>query len=392
MHVIYGYWSAGLPNGLFNAQLANGSHFIGDMIHSYGKGKLTFPDGVVYNGGIAWKDANKVIIVPYGHGIINFVSGSIYEGGMDNCRAGFGIMKFPDGASHEGTWVNDIMVAGKGIFKYVVNGKYTAAYQGGIYKGERDGYGTLTHANGEIHSGNWKNDDTIGNCTIVYPGGSIYEGTLLEGQRDGHGKYIHTTGWRYEGCWKHDLREGYGLDRDKKGNLYKGHWKNNMRHGYGIFTTATGVIYEGDWNLDALSGSVIIKYSTGVIFEGNYDDFVEKKYGSFKLLNGSTLVGIGKTFEQHSGIIYYPNGQVYRGECMGGHRHGKGVMYYYNNDMYKGTWMNNIGINDWKTVTKLKHKLKHVDENWGNKWKHVVKIKGKVQHISVFDNVALISC
>ena len=75
----------------------------------------------------------------------------------------------------------------------------------------RNGFGNYFSSEGEIYSGNWKND-----------------------RIEGEGTFIYSDGRKYKGNFKNDVKDGYGEYYWPDGDIYKGFWKNGKRHGKGI--------------------------------------------------------------------------------------------------------------------------------------------------------------
>jgi len=48
------------------------------------------------------------------------------------------------------------------------------------------------------------------------------------------GRMTHANGDLYEGEWKEDMAHGYGTFLDTKGASYKGYWIKDQQHGQGV--------------------------------------------------------------------------------------------------------------------------------------------------------------
>jgi hypothetical protein len=131
---------------------------------------------------------------------ISYPNGEAYEG---MCRPGtdilegYGKLTWPDGRMYEGEFRDD---------KYNGVGKFTWA-NGNIYEGElkddkRNGVGKCIYTDGEIYEGEWRDNEKHGKGKYVSTDGDIYEGEYKDDKRNGVGKYIFTDGSILEGEWK----------------------------------------------------------------------------------------------------------------------------------------------------------------------------------------------
>lgn len=86
-------------------------------------------------------------------------------------------------------------------------------------------------------------------------GGSGRDGTY-EGQRnergewEGHGRYTFADGSVYEGQWRANRQEGWGTFWYASGNLYDGQWKAGKKDGHGMFGYADGRVEVGTYVAD----------------------------------------------------------------------------------------------------------------------------------------------
>ncbi len=83
----------------------------------------------------------------------------------------------------------------------------------------------MTHANGDIFQGQWKDD-----------------------MANGHGTFLDTNGARYTGDWVNDVQHGKGEESWNHGKtVYKGDFFKGKKHGKGRFEWEDGSFYEGDF-------------------------------------------------------------------------------------------------------------------------------------------------
>jgi len=205
-----------------------------------GQGKMTYPNGNIYDG--SWDD-NKF----NGQGKMIYKTGYIYEGEWkDGWRHGQGKLMPPKGKQiyggllsiYEGEWKDD---------KKHGQGKYTGLFSKWTYEGEwkdgwRHGQGKLTHTKGRTYVGEWK-----------------------DGRKHGQGKYTHADGRTYEGEWKDGRKHGQGKYTYSNGDTYDGDWENGGKHGCGI-QTKDGKETIGLWEYDKFKEELLEKLTCELCF------------------------------------------------------------------------------------------------------------------------------
>lgn len=104
----------------------------------------------------------------------------------------------------------------------------------------------MTHANGDIYQGQWKNGMAHGKGTFCDTKGSLYEGHWKEDQQHGKGiEYWDYYKIKYEGDFVEGKKTGQGTFQCE-GSTYTGEFINSMFHGKGQYYFAdTGKIYKG---------------------------------------------------------------------------------------------------------------------------------------------------
>jgi outer membrane protein assembly factor BamD (BamD/ComL family) len=176
---VYTGWTdiSGKSNGYGHSVLNSGYEYLGEWKDDkyYGIGKYSMPDTGVYIGGFL----NDKF---HGSGIFTFNGGGQYDGGFLKGRChGQGILTYPTGEQYEGQWKN----------------------------GKREGFGKYITANGDVYEGTWKNDEPQ-NGKMVYADGNSYVGQLKYDEKEnrierhGKGTVIHTNGEMISGNWKND--------------------------------------------------------------------------------------------------------------------------------------------------------------------------------------------
>ena len=73
-------------------------------------------------------------------------------------------------------------------------------YDGKFKNWRKHGEGKMTYRNGDIYTGVW--DGHKGTGTIAYTDGSSYEGEFLKDRKDGEGTYKLPSGNTYTGTYK----------------------------------------------------------------------------------------------------------------------------------------------------------------------------------------------
>lgn len=264
-------------------------------------------------------------------------------------------LRFSNGNVFEGHYYGKSRYDKEPLFMTLVSGKMT--YKGGgVYVGEfakhyglsyRWGYGVMERPNGEIYSGQWKEDFYHGFGKLKKANGDLYEGEFSGGIIRGFGRMQYADGTVKEGFWSNygsdvsdeppvpaeisgkDIgkkevngRKRYGLGKGRitgLGGVYKGEFRNYNMHGKGTIEFDNGAVYTGDLFYDAVHGKGIYKFPNGDIYEGSY--IMNKRNGK--------------------GTYRWPEGRVYEGEWKDNQREGKGIMRYANGDIYDGEWINN---------------------------------------------------
>ena len=107
-------------------------------------------------------------------------------------------------------------------------------------RGERDGFGTMVFASGNVYSGQWKAGLKDGDGTESFATGNKYVGQFKANKMEGRGVYSYATGDRYDGEWKAGRKEGRGVFSFASGNRYDGEYQADKRHGRSTFHVADG--------------------------------------------------------------------------------------------------------------------------------------------------------
>ena len=116
----------------------------------------------------------------------------------------------------------------------------------------------------------------------------------------------------------------------------------------GTYTFKTGAKYEGQMRNNIPMGKGVMYYPNGLIYEGEckdkgdiYEgDFVEgvaEGRGTSIYSNGDRYTGEYRNWNKHGkGTYYYHNGHKYVGDFFNDKAEGRGIYYYKNGDIYEG--------------------------------------------------------
>ena len=135
-------------------------------------------------------------------------------------REGFGVMVYASGNMYEGQWRAG-MFCGQGTFREATGVSYVGQWGGSRFWGQ-----------GSVYTGQG---------TLRFASGCKYEGQFAEGNYHGQGTCHYASGDKYVGQWVDGLREGYGTWYSLSGDEYDG--QAEMNH----YTTAhlLGVVGPG---------------------------------------------------------------------------------------------------------------------------------------------------
>lgn len=172
-------------------------------------------------------------------------------------------------------------------------------------KGLFDGKGRMTHANGDIYQGEWKEGKACGAGIFIDKLGSMYEGEwyndlyhgrgteqwdfnkivytgeFVQGQKTGQGKF-EFEGNTYEGYFIDGKFNGHGKYQFSEiGQVYEGNFENNNMHGRGKMTWANGTYYDGEFCEGRMEGVGKRTYENGDWYEGEWKDDMRNGQGVY---------------------------------------------------------------------------------------------------------------
>jgi hypothetical protein len=192
--------------------------------------------------------------------------------------------------------------------------------QGDIYTGEfrndkRNGQGINTWTQGFKYVGGWKDGWQSGQGTMTWPDGSKYVGQYIDGKMNGQGAMYNADGSvRQQGIWRDDIFiqaqaapapivpevvSGYpactGSNWDRcygeftynDGTRYQGQWLNSKRNGQGTYYFVNGDKYIGQWVIGIMEGQASYIWRDGSKYIGQYKNDKRNGYGTYYNANGS---------------------------------------------------------------------------------------------------------
>lgn len=279
---------------------ANGEKYVGEFDNNkrQGQGVYFLSNGDKYVG--TWKDDNY-----NGEGRLYKRDGSI-EGGIwtkntltkkqangakclsGDCNNKYSIYLFANGTKVVGSYVG-----GKPDGQVAVFYPNGAKYVGNFSSYQKEGIGILSHPDGLIEEGFWKNDS--------YAGAAKSRKGCIEGNcDDGKGKFVYGDFTTYIGNFENSYAHGYGECYYSDGDYYKGEWQAHHFHGKGTMYYADGSIQDGYWKAGEFTGASAPKTGTTTSTSNSTD--VPKVY--------AVLVGVARY--NHMKSLKYTDDDAYR--------------------------------------------------------------------------------
>lgn len=294
-------------------------------------------------------DTEPASINPQNLQLVQYDDGSVYEGEWSgNARNGYGTLTLANGETYEGNWADDLL-EGTARACYILNTAqgWSASFEGEFTANEPNGAGTYCSVAGSVQSGIWS----------VTDGMSI----SLSAQNTNH----HISA-QYQGMLNDGVPGGYGqavwsLDKSHSA-VYVGEWENGVPTGKGTYTAVSGELLAGDWSyasgqkatVSGASGSYtglllngkpsglgIAVWSNGDVSLTEYKSAVRSGYGLFYAKDGAQYAGLWSSDAMSgSGTYTWANGNRFVGTWSGAQR--TGTLTTASGDTYKGTWKNDL--------------------------------------------------
>ena len=124
--------------------------------------------------------------------------------------------------------------------------------------------------------------------------------------------------------------------------VYIGNWSKDQKSGRGIWMSSSGLIFDGFWDKDSINGKGILRFPIGDVLLAQFQDnkFI---FGDSKVLfrNGEYYEGgINKNMLRNgTGIHFYSNGDIYKGDWSNNKRIGKGRLIFKDGSEYIGQFI-----------------------------------------------------
>eukprot|EP00347_Sterkiella_histriomuscorum_P011298 403372988 len=207
---------------------------------------------------------------------------------------------------------------------------YTYQCSQAVYDGEwcgnlRDGFGTMSWADGAQYIGNWSFNRACGKGQFIHAEGDVYDGEWHMDRAFGYGVYQHLNGALYQGQWKEDQQHGHGYEKWVDGSSYLGGYKNGLKESVGIYKWNDGSDYEGEWQQNKINGIGTYKWLDGRKFEGQWRNNNMHGLGSYFWSDGRRYEGEYHEDKKHGfGIYHWQDGRIYIGYWAHGKQHGLG--------------------------------------------------------------------
>ncbi|XP_076007979.1 radial spoke head 10 homolog B [Genypterus blacodes] len=220
-------------------------------------------------------------------------------------------------------------------------------YQGTFSQGYMHGSGIFKWADGVKYEGEFVASVPMGRGTYIWKDGSCYEGEVCNAIRHGTGTHkCAKTGILYKGQWHQGKRHGKGTiyyNREET-SWYKGDWVSNNREGCGERSYPTGNVYTGKWKNNQRHGEGNMKWpKLGQLYVGTWENGLQHGRGTHTW------------FHRRTNGSQYPQRNEYRGEFVGGQRHGHGTFHYAGGALYDGQWKDDKKHGQGKFIFKNGH-------------------------------------
>lgn len=202
--------------------------------------------------------------LPHGAGVLRYSGGSVYKGQFQNgVKNGFGHLVHKSGFSYRGRWKNG-KTFGKGDLKY----KNGDTYSGETNSSLRNGSGTLYIKNLEIQiSGEWKNDEIIGNFKLMHPDFSFNGIIQLETKLSQYSSAINLINFLKENA--------NGVIRFPDGTAFEGIWIDHENANCIKMTDSSGIIWIGNIRKNRLDGLAQATLPSGEVYDCLWRDGIQ---------------------------------------------------------------------------------------------------------------------
>jgi hypothetical protein len=241
---------------------ANGEKYVGEFDNhkKHGQGVLFLSNGDKYVGTFKGDDYNGEGRLYKRDGLIQggiWASGSLSTPQSNgarclygNCNDEYSIYLYGNGTKVVGNYTNGQPKGQVAVF--YTNG---AKYIGDFANAKKDGLGILSHPDGLIEEGFWKDD--------AYAGSMKGRKGCIQGDcSNGYGKFIYGDFTTYIGNFSGTYAHGHGECYYSDGDYYKGDWQAHHFHGKGTMYYADGGVQDGFWKAGEFLGNIVPKRPT----------------------------------------------------------------------------------------------------------------------------------
>lgn len=325
------------PDGTRHASY-NGNFKDGDF---HGKGTLKESDGTIIEGTF-----DKGVLAVGTKYKATYKNGFKYEGVLSSEQAE-GKITYPDGRIYEGLCKNQQPVKGQGTLLFPDGSVYNGVVN---HKGEMVEKGTLQFGNGDFYEGEFLNDNPHGYGKWTFKSGTIYKGQFFDGVFSDNGEMTWTNGAKYKGEFKKGQRTGKGVYHWTNGDEYDGEFLDGKLHGWGAYKEVNGDIYVGEYKEGKKNGWFTHYTKQHTYMEELWENGTFMRY---RELNGKTMTGewAEGELEAKEGRRVFPNGDVYVGSLKYGIPEGHGTYTDVEGNKYEGRFEHGE-LNDYKgTIT-----------------------------------------
>ena len=196
-----------------------------------------------------------------------------------------------------------------------------------------------------------------GVATVTVPAHGTYDGVLVAGQREGFGEMRYASGDVYAGDWERGLPHGQGVlrlkgaDEANEADTNGAHAEDGGDGGSGDGGGGGGggdaarrggasALLGDDLRRDAVDVHHPASRAGRRTYLGQFYEGARQGVGAELLANGEGFLGYWGAGKRNGvGLCNLPDGSVYEGEIEAGAIHGRGRMVYANGDTYIGAWV-----------------------------------------------------
>jgi hypothetical protein len=338
-----------LPNGQGTYRYSEDDRIcVGSWVNGQmqGQGEITWPNGKQLHGHF---ESNS----PVGECKVAWADGRTYEGSLtaNYELTGLGTLRMPKIARRVPEFMKslDLVMCGSSRAKNI---SVEDMIRSGIPMSNGDLYDI--HSSEYVYVGHFIEGRMQGHGVVITPIG-MYEGEWQQDLFHGQGTCINFSGMEYyTGTWHRGLMHGFGISNSYEGlwhkgdkcgigqdSQYTGEFKNDSYAGYGVLVNSEGK-YDGEFERGYKQRYGVMCFAYGERYEGNWRRNAIYGEGTFYLQSGRAYA---EYYSQGRGTFYGHltdgDGNIYRGELLGGLPHGSGKLFYPDFTLkYEGSWVN----------------------------------------------------